>query len=51
MESKLQILENLGFVREITYDNVKRFMMTEELVDYLISANAAKSGQAGLPSA
>jgi hypothetical protein len=33
--SKLQVLENLGLVREITYNNVNRFLFTEELVDYL----------------
>ena len=39
--SKLQILENLRLVREITYNNVKRYLFTEELVDYLTSTNPA----------
>lgn len=35
LEGKLQILENLGFVREITYNNVRRFIFNEHFVDYL----------------
>ena len=32
---KLQVLANLGLVREITYNNVRRFVFAEEFVDYL----------------
>ena len=32
---KLQVLGNLGFVRDITYNNVRRFLFQEEFVDYL----------------
>lgn len=35
LEGKLQVLANLGFVREITYNNVRRFLFEEEFVDYL----------------
>jgi hypothetical protein len=35
LEGKLQVLENLGFIREITYNNVRRFVFEEEFVDYL----------------
>ena len=35
LEGKLQVLENLGFVQEITYNNVPRFLFQEEFVDYL----------------
>jgi len=35
LESKVQILENLGLVRDVTNKNVKRYRMTEELVEYL----------------
>lgn len=35
LEGKLQVLSNLGLVREITYNNVRRFVFEEELVDYL----------------
>ena len=35
LESKLQVLESLGLVREITYNRTKRFLFTEGLVDYL----------------
>jgi hypothetical protein len=28
-------MENVGLVRDITHTNVKRFRMSEELVDYL----------------
>jgi hypothetical protein len=37
--SKVQVLENLGLVREMTYNNVKRFLFTEELADYLTATN------------
>jgi hypothetical protein len=33
--SKVQIIENLGLVRDVTNKNVKRYRMTEELVQYL----------------
>lgn len=35
LAGKLQILANLGFIQEITYNNVRRFIFTEEFVDYL----------------
>ena len=35
LEGKLQILQNLGFVREITFNNVRRFIFEESFVDYL----------------
>ena len=35
LEGKLQILVNLGFIREITFNSVKRFVFEEKLVDYL----------------
>lgn len=35
LESQVQILENTGLVRDITNKNVKRYRMSEELVDYL----------------
>ena len=35
LEGKIQVLTNLGLVREITYNNVRRFVFEEELVDYL----------------
>ena len=37
----MRILENLGLVQDITYNNVKRFVFTEELVDYLTATNPA----------
>jgi hypothetical protein len=37
--SKLQILENLGLVHEITYNNTKRFIFDEDLADYLTATN------------
>ena len=36
LEGKLQILENLKLVREITYNNVRRFVFEEVFVDYLM---------------
>lgn len=35
LDGMLQVLENLGLVREITYNNTKRFLITEQLADYL----------------
>lgn len=35
LEGKLQVLENLTLIREITYNNVRRFVFDEEFVDYL----------------
>jgi hypothetical protein len=35
LEDKLRILENEGLVREITYNNTKRYLLSEELADYL----------------
>jgi hypothetical protein len=33
--SQLQILENYGLIREITYNNVDRYLISEELAEYL----------------
>lgn len=35
LEGKLQVLENLGFIRDITYNSVRRFLFQEQFVDYL----------------
>lgn len=35
LEGKLQVLENLGMIREITYNNVRRFVFEDDFVDYL----------------
>ena len=35
LDDKLRILENEGLVQEITYNNTKRFVLLEELADYL----------------
>ena len=35
LEGKLQVLANLGLVREVTYNNVRRFLFAEQFVDYL----------------
>src|SRR5215208_1191008 len=35
LEGKIQMLTNLGLVSEITYNNVRRFVFEEALVDYL----------------
>jgi hypothetical protein len=36
LDSLVQILENLGLIREITYNNTKRFIITEHFADYLV---------------
>lgn len=38
LEAKLQVLANLEMIREITYNNVRRFLFAEEFVDYLSGA-------------
>jgi hypothetical protein len=38
LEGKLQVLINLGLIREITYNNVRRFVLEEPFVDYLTAA-------------
>lgn len=35
LEGKLQVLMNFGFIREITHNNVRRFVFQESFVDYL----------------
>jgi hypothetical protein len=35
LDGKLQILENLRFIRNIKYNNVPRFVIEEEFADYL----------------
>jgi Putative DNA-binding domain len=36
LRNKLRILENYGLIYEITYNNVNRFIFSEELVEYLV---------------
>jgi len=35
LDSMMLIMENRGAIRDITFNNVKRYVMTEELVEYL----------------
>ncbi len=35
LENKLHILQNYGLIHEITYNNVQRYVITEELASYL----------------
>lgn len=35
LDGKIQVLANMGFVHDVTYNNVKRYHFSEELVDYL----------------
>jgi len=39
LDGMLQILQNLGLIRDVTRTNVKRFRFMEELVDYLTATN------------
>jgi hypothetical protein len=36
LEGKLDILENLGLVTDISFNRVRRYVYSEELVDYLL---------------
>jgi len=44
LENKLRILQNLGLIQDNTFTNVKRFVMTEELADYLVATNPGPPG-------
>ena len=37
LSNKFQILENCGFVQDVTSGNAKRYRLTENFVDYLLS--------------
>jgi hypothetical protein len=37
LDQKMGVLENLGLIRDITFNNVKRYKLTEELADYLLA--------------
>jgi hypothetical protein len=37
LEGKLRVLANLGFIIEITYNNIRRYQFQEVFVDYLTS--------------
>jgi hypothetical protein len=39
LRNKIHILENYGLVEETTYTNVARFIITEDLVDYLLASD------------
>lgn len=36
LDNKLRILQNKGLIQDITYNNVARYIITEELADYLV---------------
>lgn len=40
LEGQMQILVNLGLIEEITYNNVRRFVITEEFATYLTGEHA-----------
>lgn len=40
LDHKLQVMENLGLVRDAAINDVKRYRMSEELADYLLSRSA-----------
>ncbi len=35
LDDKLRLLENVALVQEITYNNTKRYLISEELAEYL----------------
>jgi hypothetical protein len=35
LDDKLRILENVGLIQDITYNNVKRYRLSEQLAEYL----------------
>lgn len=39
LDNQMRVLQNLGLIEEITYNNVDRFVMCEELADYLSTPN------------
>lgn len=38
LENQVRILENHGFVNDTKYNNVARYVMSEELVEYLLGS-------------
>ncbi|MHB0878432.1 MAG: hypothetical protein ACYC5O_20545 [Anaerolineae bacterium] len=36
LENKMHVLENLGLIRDIAFNDVKRYVMSEKLADYLL---------------
>jgi hypothetical protein len=44
LDSKIQIMENVGAIRDIAFNDVKRYVMLEEFVDYLRVPSPATSG-------
>jgi len=43
LDAKLRILQSLGLIQEITYNNVKRYVITEALADYLIATESPRN--------
>jgi hypothetical protein len=43
LDSEVQVLASLGLIREITYNNVNRFLFAEDFVEYLSVASSAGS--------
>jgi hypothetical protein len=41
LDNQLQVLENLGLIRDITHNNTKRFLFNEAFVEYLGSPSCA----------
>lgn len=44
LDQKLGVLENLGLLRDITFNDVRRYKITEELADYVQTTQAAPRG-------
>jgi hypothetical protein len=42
LENKLLILQNYGLIQDITYNNTKRYIITEELASYLTRTGKTK---------
>ena len=42
LDNKIRILDSLALVKDITYNNTKRFIITERLAEYLRGSDAAK---------
>jgi hypothetical protein len=44
LQSKLQILENCGFVVDVTSGNARRYRLTEGFAEYLLSLQESRQG-------
>jgi hypothetical protein len=43
LDDKMRVLENLGLIRDVTYNNVKRYRMSESFAEYLCATSSKQA--------